>query len=150
MKQQTGKADESGAMNPRNSWLPIALVLALLPACAVRAQDPAPDAHAEALRRRLENYEQQEAAEAAQRQQWREREQERLDAIEQARKHLAEVQAERVRAKDGAYNGVKRSEWTRRAAEAQKDVDQAQHDLAELHEEARKAEVPPGWFQSDD
>ena len=137
-------------MNPRNTWLPVALALAFLPASGVRAQDPAPDAHAEALRRQLENYEQQEAAEAAQRQQWQDREQERLDAIEQARKHLAEIQAELVRAKHDSDNGVKHSDWMRRAADAQKEIDKAQHDLAELHEEGRKADVPPGWFQSDD
>ena len=150
MKQATGKTDESGDMSPRNACLGIALALALFPACRARAQDPAPDARAEALRRQLERFEQQEAEEAAQRQQWHDREQERIDAVEKARKHLAEVEANRVRAKDGAHGGVKRSEWTRRAEEAQKDVDQAQRDLAELHEEARKAEVPSGWFQSDD
>lgn len=150
MKQATGKADELVDMNPRNAWLPLALALALYPACAARAQDPAPDAHAERLRRQLEQFEQREAEEAAERQQWHDREQERLEAVEKARKHLAEVEASRVRAKDGAYNGVKRTEWSRRAEEAQKDVDQAQRDLADLHEEARKAEVPPGWFESDD
>ena len=67
-----------------------------------------------------------------------------------ARQHLAEVEANRVRAKAGAHGGVKRSEWTRRAEDAQKDLERAQRDLADLPEEARQAEVPAGWFASED
>ena len=68
----------------------------------------------------------------------------------QQRSELAEAQGNRVRAKDGAFDGIKRSEWTRRAREAEKEVAQAERELDELHEEARRAEVPSGWFEADD
>ena len=47
-------------------------------------------------------------------------------------------------------DGIKRSEWTRRAEEAQEAVAEAERELDELHEEARRADVPPGWFEADD
>ena len=66
-----------------------------------------------------------------------------------AREHLAEVEANRVRAKDGAHAGVKRSEWTRRAKEAQTAIAAAKRELEALHEEARQADVPPGWLNEN-
>src|SRR5262249_54024518 len=144
LKQQTGRTDESGAMKSPIASLCIVFGLALRAAVA-----PAQDAHADALRRQLDHWDEQQAQEEALRQQWQERERERIKAVEDARAHLAEVQASRVHARDGAYQGVKRSEWTRRAEEAQKDLGEAERELTSLHEEARKADVPPGWFQSD-
>jgi len=138
-------------MNSRVVCLWMVLGLVVVSPTASLAQDPPADPHAEALRRQLDQWKEQEAREQELRQQWQERERERIKAIETARSHLAEVEAKQARAKKrGAYEGVTHSEWTRRAEEAQKDVSEAERDLRKLHEEGRRADVPPGWFQSGD
>jgi hypothetical protein len=129
-------------------WLALCLIC-VAPAMA-GAADPAPsDPHADALRRRLEALQQQEAAEDASRAAWQQRERELLEAIENARAHLAETEENRTRAHDGAYGGVKRSEWTQRSKEARKALAEAERQLEEFHEEARREDVPPGWLEAD-
>jgi hypothetical protein len=137
-------------MSPRLAPLWIALGLACGAALPAAAGDPVADPHGDALRRQLQRWEEQEAAEAQQRQAWQEREKERIRAVKAARADLAEAEANRVKARDGAYDGIKRSEWARRAKQARSLLDDARRELEDLHEEARQAEVPPGWFEADD
>jgi hypothetical protein len=130
------------------AYLSLALALGIRPPAA-RADEPAADPHAEALRRQVEQGRQREAEEEGERAKWREWQRERVHAVETARSRLAQTQANRVRAQDGAYDGVKRSEWTRRAEQARQELTEAQRALDEFEEEARKAEVPPSWLEGE-
>jgi hypothetical protein len=127
----------------------LALCLICFAPALAGAAEPAADPHADALRRRLEALRQEEAAEDARRAEWQQRERERLEAIAAARAHLAETEENRARAHDGAYGGVKRSEWTQRSKEAREALAEAERQLDEFHEEARQADVPPGWLEAD-
>lgn len=136
-------------MSPRLALLWVALGLACGAPAPATAGDPAPDPYGDSLRRQLQRLEEQEAAEERLRQEWQERERERIEAVEAAREQLAEVEANRVKARDGAYDGVKRTEWTRRAKQARAELDAAERELDDLHEEARQADMPPGWFEAN-
>jgi septal ring factor EnvC (AmiA/AmiB activator) len=114
--------------------------------CAPAAADSAADA----LRQKVEAQRRLEAEEEARRGEWQQRERDHLAAIEAARSSLEEARENRVRAQDGAHDGIKRSEWTRRAKEAEQALAEAERQLDEFLEEARQSEVPPGWLESGD
>ena len=136
-------------MRTRVASLWIAILLSSGLPLSSTAGDPPTDAHAEELKKRIESFEAQEAEEEKLRQEWQKREAERMHAIKAARKHLAEVEANRVRAHDGEYAGVKRSEWTERSKKAKQELTEAERELDEFHEEARQADVPPGWMNEE-
>jgi hypothetical protein len=113
---------------------------------AQAAADPASDA----LRAGVEAQRRAEAEEEARRVEWQRRERDLLTAIEAARANLAEARASRIRAQDGAHDGIKRSEWTQRVKDSEKTLAEAERQFDEFLEEARQSEVPPGWLASDD
>jgi hypothetical protein len=110
----------------------------------------AADTANDALRERVEAQRAAEAEEDARQREWQLREREHLAAIESARSRLDEARQNRVRAQDGAHDGIKRSEWTRRMEDAEQSLAEAERQLDEFLEEARQSEVPPGWLESGD
>jgi hypothetical protein len=135
------------AMTARSLALTCLCIPSLLVGSALVSAAAEPgESHAEALRRRVEELEKREAEQERQRRQWQQRERDQVEAIRKAREKLEKTEAARVRARDGAYQGVKRSDWTRRAREAEEEVTRTERELEALYEEARKADVPPGWL----
>lgn len=131
-------------MQARISGL-IVLSILFLPASGARA-----DAASDALRQRVETQRRLDEEEEIQRNEWRQRARHQHAAVEAARRSLAETRANRIRAQDGAHDGVKRSQWTQRVEEAEQALAEAERQQDEFREEARQSEVPPGWLETDD
>ncbi len=112
-------------------WTLIGPGMALVPGGSPRA--------AETGKSRYEILKQRAEVEAAREKTWRERYAKMVQAVQDARKRLEEIEASRTR----HNRGVTRQQEEQALAVLQ----QAQKAMDDFFEEARREEVPPGWLR---
>jgi hypothetical protein len=82
---------------------------------------------------------------------WRERHREMLDGVRRSEARLEAAQEQRSKLGDRySYGGRSRKEIVSELDHAVRAVQRAQRDLDRFYEEARRADVPPGWVREDD
>jgi hypothetical protein len=92
-----------------------------------------------------------EAEEADEETRWRERHQQMLSAVADAERRSAEAQGQRSMLGDRySYRGRSRAQILSDVESAGRALEKAQRDLDRFYEEARRADVPPGWVREDD
>jgi hypothetical protein len=82
---------------------------------------------------------------------WRERHQQMLAAVKDSERRVAEAEAQRKKLGDRySYGGRSRQQIQTELDAAERLFQRAQRDLDRFYEEARQADVPPGWVREED
>jgi hypothetical protein len=82
---------------------------------------------------------------------WRERHQQMLAAVKDSERRVAAAEAQRNKLGDRySYGGRSRQQILTELDAAERLFQRAQRDLDRFYEEARQADVPPGWVREED
>jgi hypothetical protein len=82
---------------------------------------------------------------------WRARHQAMLQAVENGEQRVREAQSQRSKLGDRySYGGRSREQILGEFESAGQALEKARRDLDRFYEEARRADVPPGWVREDD